>query len=103
MCDCYPAWLVIFILIFTISADQLRNRLEERRKSKDEEQVFVPDAIAADIQKAVKMANDNSKLILLQKKIDKYFCWYTNFFCMCECVWFTSKKAFLKHDVLSAK
>jgi len=40
-------------------ADQLRNRLEERRKSKDEEQVFVPDAIAADIQKAVKMANDN--------------------------------------------
>ena len=69
------SWLVIFILIFTISADQLRNRLEERRKSKDEEQVFVPDAIAADIQKAVKMANDNSKLILLQKKkIDKYFC-----------------------------
>ena len=60
------SWLVIFILIFTISADQLRNRLEERRKSKDEEQVFVPDAIAADIQKAVKMANDNSKLILLR-------------------------------------
>ena len=48
-------------------ADQLRNRLEERRKSKDEEQQnFVPDAIAADIQKAVKMANDNSKFYFLQ-------------------------------------
>ena len=43
-------------------ADQLRNHLEERRKSKDDnDATFVPDAIAADIQKAVKMANDNSK------------------------------------------
>ena len=80
------SWLVIFILIFTISADQLRNRLEERRKSKDEEQVFVPDAIAADIQKAVKMANDNSKLILLQKKIENIFVnILTSFVCVSVC------------------
>ena len=56
---------LIFYFDLPVLADQLRNRLEERRKSKDEEQVFVPDAIAADIQKAVKMANDNSKLIIL--------------------------------------
>ena len=55
---------LIFYFDLPVLADQLRNRLEERRKSKDEEQVFVPDAIAADIQKAVKMANDNSKLII---------------------------------------
>jgi hypothetical protein len=73
-------------------AEQLRNRLEERRKSKDDDVTtasmtaaaqslpvhpppappttttsaasFVPEAMAADIQKAVKMANDNSKLIV---------------------------------------
>merc|ERR1711953_1182211 len=53
-------------------ADQLRSRLEERRKSKEEEEqpqqpqvqqqpqnaAFVPEAMAADIQKAVKMANE---------------------------------------------
>lgn len=47
-------------------ADQLRTRLEERRKSKEEDSVnsnaaFVPESIAADIQKAVKMANETSK------------------------------------------
>ena len=47
-------------------ADQLRNHLEERRKSKDDnDATFVPDAIAADIQKAVKMANDNSEYSLI--------------------------------------
>ena len=47
-------------------ADQLRNHLEERRKSKDDnDAAFVPDAIAADIQKAVKMANDNSKYFMI--------------------------------------
>ena len=66
-------------------ADQLRSRLEERRKSKEEDEqpqqpqvqpqpmplqqqqpqqqnaAFVPEAMAADIQKAVKMANETSK------------------------------------------
>ena len=54
-------------------ADQLRSRLEERRKSKEEDMAqqplpganppaaFVPESIAADIQKAVKMANDTSE------------------------------------------
>ena len=74
-------------------ADQLRSRLEERRKSKEEDleaerqpqvvalqppqplpqpqpqamhntqqAAFVPESMAADIQKAVKMANETSKL-----------------------------------------
>ena len=66
-------------------ADQLRSRLEERRKSKEEDEqpqqpqvqplqhhqplqqqpqqnaAFLPEAMAADIQKAVKMANETSK------------------------------------------
>ena len=85
-------------------ADQLRSRLEERRKSKEEEEqpqqpqvqqqqqppqppqhqqqplqhhqvlqqpqqppqnaAFVPEAMAADIQKAVKMANETSKSMI---------------------------------------
>lgn len=54
-------------------ADQLRTRLEERRKSKEEDQpqqqqsAFVPESIAADIQKAVKMANDTSKYQIISR------------------------------------
>ncbi len=51
-------------------AEQLRSRLDERRKSKDDEPIpvpdsagFVPENLATDIQKAVKLANENSKLI----------------------------------------
>ena len=43
-------------------ADQLKTRLEERRRSKEGEPNLVPDSIAADIQQAVKVANDNGEL-----------------------------------------
>ena len=48
-------------------ADQLKSRLEERRKSKEEIPGnsgggnFVPDNVASDIQEAVKVANENGK------------------------------------------
>ena len=53
-------------------ADQLRSRLEERRKSKEEEtpnNAFVPEFLTANVEKAVKVANDTSKAFdLLFKK-----------------------------------
>ena len=49
-------------------ADQLKSRLEERRRSKEEDVVspaaagsLVPESIAQDIQQAVKVANENGK------------------------------------------
>lgn len=44
-------------------ADQLKSRLEERRKSREGEQPFLPDSIAADIQHAVQVANENGERI----------------------------------------
>ena len=60
-------------------ADQLKTRLEERRRSREGNDVtspvsstnqnqasssFVPESIAVDIQRAVQVANESSKLFL---------------------------------------
>ena len=47
-------------------ADQLKSRLEERRRNSDEKEV---NNLAADVQKAVNVANENSKLFVLQDNL----------------------------------
>ncbi len=52
----------------TSLADQLKSRLEERRRSKEGESstgACVPESIAADIEQAVKVANENGEFSLM--------------------------------------